>query len=420
MLVSTDTLRMVYWSAMVRFGERAPRLATILNLPERGWRAQVLQHRARGRRLPARATIVRDKEPGEEDVAIARRLLAAHGAALQDGLGAPRGRTDLWTLLYERQRGFAALLERGDADELAAYMCNVARHRAGEGIAQGRQQFDRIVHDARYRRFLALATWDKLVALGEALGALEVENPEEVDHRATMSTDPDTLVERIAGHLGVDVAPPDVDGGMLKLETSRGAFAMSDIWAIFTAYLMQGALKDLHPGPARVCEIGGGSGRAASWSHRFGVGSYSIVDLPHAAVVQGYYLLKSLPEKRVALYGEPAADDPSTDVRVLPTRATVRDPQYDLVVNQDSFPEMHPDHVQEYVAWIRGVCPGGLLLSVNHESKARYGRRGHGLVHVSVPEAVERARGFERLQRFPYWPRKGYVVELYRVGDAAG
>jgi hypothetical protein len=56
---------------------------------------------------------------------------------------------------------------------------------------------------------------------------------------------------------------------------------------------------------------------------------------------------------------------------------------------------------------------GGKLMSINHESKPPY---GEGLAHLNVSEAVERLGGFELEHRFPYWLRKGYVLEIYSVG----
>jgi putative sugar O-methyltransferase len=164
---------------------------------------------------------------------------------------------------------------------------------------------------------------------------------------------------------------------------------------------------------AEVCEIGAGTGRVAYWALRNGVRAYTIFDLPHVNVVQGYYLSKGLGPDRVALFGEPAPADGASMGRVLPAHAirdeTVR--QYDLVLNQDSFPEIHVGTVREYLAWVRKVCRGHFL-SVNHESKPRW---AHGLQQLSVPEVIDEVGGFHRVDRFPYWLRRGYVAELYEV-----
>ena len=263
---------------------------------------------------------------------------------------------------------------------------------------------------------------DKLVSLAEAVGAIPLENPEAWSASSDLRRDPGELVECIERRLGLKLAPPDSDGGLFKLITPHGLFADRDLWGIFSAHLLQGALSN-RVAPC-VCEIGGGAGRVAYWSHRMGITAYTLIDLPHASAIQGYYLLKNLPPKRVVLYGEPGWESATDRVRILPVQvaATTDGHRYDLVFNQDSFPEMHPGTVDDYLAWARRVCGDGLLMSVNHESKAPYGRfleLRPKLAHISVPEATERIGGFERLQRHPYWLRRGYVAELYRVrGDA--
>jgi len=68
--------------------------------------------------------------------------------------------------------------------------------------------------------------------------------------------------------------------------------------------------------------------------------------------------------------------------------------------------------VTEYLDWIGLCCRGGSLMSINQESKSSY---SEGLAHVSVPEMTAAAGGFELTYHFPYWLRRGYVVELYRI-----
>jgi hypothetical protein len=113
----------------------------------------------------------------------------------------------------------------------------------------------------------------------------------------------------------------------------------------------------------------------------------------------------------VSLYGE-AAKPNDAGVRVLPAGAltSAGDHRFDLVLNQDSFPEMAPATVRDYLVWIRSCAKR--LLSINHESKPPYGR---DLAHASVPEEIARVGGFELHDRYPYWLRRGYVVEVYGV-----
>lgn len=376
-------------------------------------RLKILQHEI-GPPLPqVDDVIVADKVATEHDVAIAKRLLAAHRAA---GRSAPETppeaqHDDVWTMIVERQSSFASILERGDPRELATYLCNVSRHDGSVGITQGDAEYERIVNDRAYREFVALMARDKLVSLAEAVGVLPVENPEQGRFGENIRHEPADLVQRISARVGTDIVPPGVDGGMLKIDTGRGLFGERDANAIYTAHLLRETVRDLDA--PRICEIGGGSGRVAYWSRRFGLNSYTLLDLPHINVVQGYYALKSLPGDEVVLYGEQPAGAAAARLQILPAHAVseLQGPLFDLVLNQDSFPEMNPATVADYLRWIARCCDGRLM-SINHESKPPY---GVGLEHVSVPEATAAHGGYELTYRFPYWLRRGYVVELHRI-----
>ena len=379
---------------------------------ERARQRAIVQH-ATWTQLPSiPGAIEPDVSPRDDDVAIAARLLAAHRAA-RDSSPAATASTDVWTLIAAQQSGFASVLERGSDAELAAYLCNVSRRDASIGITQGDREYERISRDSDYREFLSLMIKDKLVSLAEAVGCVPLENPEQGVYGQSLQRDLNEIVHGISSQLGIDVRPPDIDGGLFKVRTDHGSFGERDANAIFTATLLKQLATQREI--ASVCEIGGGSGRAAYWSLRLGLGSYAIVDLPHVNVVQGYYLMKSLPEGSVCLYGEQPGRD--TKVTIWPNHAIgeLSDSSFDLVVNQDSMPEMSRETVQEYLRWIRSVATDSFL-SINHESKPEY---GDGLAHVSVPEAIAEVGGFTREERWPYWLRKGYVVERYGVGERA-
>jgi len=378
---------------------------------ERQRRRRVIQHDPGRRSASAPGVIVADKTPTQVDVEIAGRLLGAYRATA-DAAGPARSArgSDVWMLITAQQSRFASILARGNPHELASYLCNVSRHDASIGITQGREEHKRIRRDRAYRDYLALMAKDKLVSLAEAVGALPVENPEQGSYGASIHADLDELVVRISERLGFDIAPPDIDGGLFKLRTAHGLFGERDANAIFTAWLLRSILRGAEP--ARICEIGAGSGRVAYWSRRLGSNSYTIVDLPHVNAVQGYYLLKSLPEDSIVLYGEqPARSDAAFTVWPSHAVGELEGREYDLVLNQDSMPEMSHDTVEDYLRWIRSVCRG-VFVSINHESKPAYGA---GFAQVSVPEIIREIGGFELQERYPYWLRRGYVVEVYRT-----
>lgn len=344
----------------------------------------------------------------------ARRLLDAHRRTAAWAAAHPGAdRPDVWTMIAAQQTRFASVLASGNPHELARYLCNVSRQDAAVGISQGDREYERLAANRAYRRFVATMAKDKLVSLAELVGSLPVENPEQGPFGASLHCDVDQLVCGISRRIGIDIAPPDLDGGLLKLETAHGLFGERDANAIGTAWLLKRLLRGV--ASPQICEIGAGTGRVAYWSQRFGLGRHTIIDLPRTNVVQGYYLLRALALDAVALYGEPIPEHPSPGVTVWPDFAIdhLPDADFDLVLNQDSMPEMDRQTVNAYLRWIASVCRG-VFVSINHESKPAYGEQ---LRHVSVSEAIAEVGGFELVDRYPYWLRRGYVVEVYRVSE---
>ncbi len=76
--------------------------------------------------------------------------------------------------------------------------------------------------------------------------------------------------------------------------------------------------------------------------------------------------------------------------------------RFDLVVNVDSMPEMSIEFICDYFQKICSVSD--TFLSINHEFNAH-----------TVANAAQSIARLERTARVPYWMRRGYVEELFRV-----
>jgi len=137
-------------------------------------------------------------------------------------------------------------------------------------------------------------------------------------------------------------------------------------------------------------------------------GSYTILDLPLINVLQGYFLSKALGESKVTLYGEPKQE--GTVVHVMPTYAinTMNRKDIDVLINENSMPEMPEQSVVDYVQWARNSVRG-VFYSYNQEACTIV----NGIPPVLVPEIVARVEGFRRLSRNISWLRSGYVEEVY-------
>jgi hypothetical protein len=370
----------------------------------------ILSHAIAGRGMAVPYVIVPNRAATPRDVEIAGRLLRAYRLARECfGPDMAAKESDLWSYIAQSQGQFFAVLDRGDPERLAAYLCNMCRHDATTGIIQGDLEHRRIIADVRYRRFLATMTKDKLLLLAEAVGAIAPENPEQGPWGQAMHLDLDTIAAEIERAVGIDFIPPDIDGGLLKIRSARALFNERDVSGLYTAW----HLRTLLAPQGTVCEIGGGTGRVAYWSWRLGPRSYTILDLPHVNVVQGYYVLRTLPEALITLFGETLERGDATQIRILPAFALEEcgAGAFDLVLNQDSFPEIGRQSVLRYLELIK-VVSRRHFLSINHESRPESPEGGRQL---SVPELVQECGGYRRISRTPFWLRKGYVMELYEV-----
>jgi len=349
----------------------------------------------RGIRTP-QAYFLPDLEPTQQDVQIAERLLAAYVYSPPH--------EDIWGSITSGLQGFAAVVDRADPLELARYLCNVSRMDASRGIVQGDIEHQKLKLDPTYRRHVARMAADKLLLVAEAVGAVPVENPEQGPRRDTAKMTSGQIVDAISSVMSIDITPPEIDGGLFKIRTGVGDFGERDLNALYTAWLLRNYRS--------VCEIGGGSGRVAYWALRLGVRHYTIIDLPHANMLQGFYLMKALGADSVSLHGEdgraPITLTPSSVHKSVGIDA-------DAILNQDSFPEIAADVVRGYLEWVKNLDVP--LISINHESQPP---SGIGAPQIRVSDLVAEVGGFERTERHLYWLRSGYVLERFEPKSGSG
>jgi putative sugar O-methyltransferase len=198
------------------------------------------------------------------------------------------------------------------------------------------------------------------------------------------------------------------------LQTKIGSryFNQVDIMALNASLQIRNVLKGSHD--KTILEIGAGCGVTAYWCTKLGLGPIQIVDLPHVAVLQAFYLLKVLPESNILLFGE-SHNLKTVDITIYPHLAFDQLPYQTsprLVFNQDSFAEMSETVVKEYLKWIMKI-EASFLLSINHESAATYNTL---LVEqVILSKLIQLEPAFLPVYRHPNWVRMGYIDQLWRL-----
>ncbi len=345
----------------------------------------------------------------DEDIAISQRLLSAY--QLSNAKNGSIEIDDVWSKISCKQKVFFQVLNAGNATTLANYLSNLHSNDATIGFGQGYEEYIKNRFNPFRRKFYGLFVKDKLVSLAESLGALACENPEQGSFGENLHVSVDELVDRIEKKIGSSISPQNIGGNHYKLHGKTASYSERDLTAVYTAlrlkYILEG--KD----SPSICEIGAGMGNLAYWTRKFLNCKYTIIDLPHINVVQGYYLLKSLPKESIQLFGEPTPfSHPTPLIRIFPDHAMsyFSKGEFDLVTNQDSFPEIQPEIVFNYLNLIRQI-KSNWFFSINHESSPNYGL----FKQNRVSDIIKTIDGFSLVQRFPFWMRSGYVEELYKI-----
>jgi len=357
--------------------------------------------------------------PEKDDEIIAERLINSYQKAIKDEEGIiNRPQKDLWEILRQvKHNDFVQLLEQRDPVALSEYLCNMSKYSITHGMTQGPDNYKRIAANKSINRWYAALYIDKLVTLGEAIGCLPYENPEFGRWGENLYIKIDDLVAKIEEVIGIDITPPRISGELFGIASRKGIFHFRDINSIYTAWRIRELLKNIN-NPS-VCEIGGGTGRVAYYCYKMGIKNYTIIDLPYVCVISAYYLIKSLPDAKIILYGE--KDDEWTDsIKIYPYWCfnEIPDNYFDLTLNQDSFPEIDYEIVIEYLKQIKRNTRN-YFLSINQESLSA--ATGVNNTRLIVSQLLTKLEGeYKRIYRFPYWLREGYLEELYKIIKSTG
>jgi hypothetical protein len=313
---------------------------------------------------------------------------------------------DMWRALIESYGDFEQAFQTRDRAKVADTMVNLCRHPTlVHGFMHYTATYREILEDPVLRRKESLFLIDKLLALGDALGILSVQTPEQ-GQWGCKDVNVGALLGEIQGRVPFDIRPPQAGGGTFGLNTHAGVLSMKDVQAIYATVRVREILASVES--KSVCEIGGGAGGLAYYLAKAGVERVSVFDLPLVSLIQAYYLMRSLGADQVSLHGE------KTDarVRVMPFWALEDEPAdaCSLVINIDSLPEIERDTALNYVRLIREKG-SHFFWSVNQEGRGP----NAGTTQNVVWELVERSGGFRRIHRYPHWLRAGWVEELYEI-----
>ena len=346
--------------------------------------------------------------PDESDnTQICQRLIVAYNKAISDRDESGDG---VWEGLSSScHTELLGHLKSGDCKELGLILSQMFVNPVTTGLMLGKGSF---ITTRKNPYFVALDWHDKAISLGQAMGVVPMQNPEQGIYGNILHLDSLDIFHRSIDRLGCHPLPPQV-GAMFGVRTAEGVVPVNYLLHLYTAQRLSTISNQKTD---CYLEIGGGVGLLAYIVASMGAKQYSIIDLPLVNVLQGYVLLKSDLAKSVQLFGEDDLDLESV-IKILPTSIIGELPtkSFDIIINQDSLPEMAKGTMNGYLEAIQRLSKqNGLFLSINQEAQAPSGAGSEqGWVH----DACRGEKGMKILYRVPYWLRKGYVEELYSITD---
>lgn len=340
-----------------------------------------------------------------QKVETCKRLIRAYKATVAQDTSPLKSITDLdmWSHITRENFGeLLAFVEDNDAERLSRFLTHFGRDYVWfGGITTGVDGYNQ----DRSEPSVAFSYFDKLVSLGEALGVLPVENPEQSENGnwgKNIRLSPDEVASSISKKLGINIAPPAGVIPVAGIATQQGLIHYRHINALYMAI----RIRDLTTDRDRVAEFGAGLGLAAFFLRKLGRSDITLFDIPITNIFSAFFLIGVLGEDAVCLEGE-RINDHAIKIRANWNCTEVPDRHFKLVANQDSFPEINRRIFDAYVDQIKRIS-SGYFLSINHEV-------GDAKAQLNISRLLSSESDLERISRSPYWIRRGYIEELYKI-----
>jgi len=224
----------------------------------------------------------------------------------------------------------------------------------------------------------------------------------------------------IEKEIGFSLSVMNPASGLYGLDFENCILDARMIEAASSAFKISKVLSNDKVKNKKVCEIGAGLGWSAYYATKAGIKQYSLYDLPFMNVLSSYTLLKTVGDNiNIVLSGEDASHNKKYHSTIHIKNAddffTDNLESFDLLFNQDSFPEIGMMNFHNYISKYSEVLfksGKSLILSINQESKGKSGTNENQLV---VNKEMKEYSNIMLRRRHAYWLRPGYVEELFEI-----
>ena len=254
------------------------------------------------------------------------------------------------------------------------------------------------------KKIWSLKYYDIIISFCEYLSIINHESFSQGNFAYYIDKNITKLIKKIKSKCKVDISFPNIgspyginiNNNLITFENIEHLYASEKIWEYINLFYSKNNKK------LNIVEIGGGYGGLARnifLKKTNFIKSYSLVDLPLMLAYQKYFINKSIGKKLV-----------SNKFKFLsPKNFFIDKSKIDIMINQNSFPEMNINIVNKYAKkFLKNFSnKNSLLISFNHEA---FDNR-----QVLVPRVLENLKKFKRISRTLSWVRRDYVEEVYKI-----
>uniref|UniRef100_A0A6C0AFH9 Sugar O-methyltransferase n=1 Tax=viral metagenome TaxID=1070528 RepID=A0A6C0AFH9_9ZZZZ len=244
-------------------------------------------------------------------------------------------------------------------------------------------------------------SFNQLMLLAEALGASGMDNSETFELKSSFNIEKnsiDLILDKIEKNIGFTIKFPIFNGNCGGISSTRGFFSQRECIYLYVAKKILDICPDQK---TKILEIGGGLGLLGYYLNNLGYKNYTSIDLPRSGAVQTYFFAKNLPNTELLLTDESenpfdSIHDDKIKILHYSNFELAKEDTFDIIINVDSLTEMTEQIALNY---LNKNC-SKLFLSINHE--------------VNTHRVFDLKKDNLKLKyRYPFWPRKYYVEELY-------
>lgn len=274
----------------------------------------------------------------------------------------------LWKFLSEMRADVHETLLTGNTADISEMLSNPMSNNLTYGFEDVNKIAASCVKNSPSRVMAALVH-----RLGEIWGAVDIVNTEvfglhdRLNFRTFYSViDVEAIIKKLESLFSCKIHFPNPYCGEAGIQIGGASgveiVSFRALQALHQAFTIWKKIENR--GAKRVLEIGAGLGRTAYYCKTLFDIDYTIIDLPITQVASAHFLMQSIGENAVSLYGEPQLKE---RIKILPPHAFLDGDlgKFDLIVNFDSLTEMDYSTMKAY--WNKIKTSANAFLSVNHE-----------------------------------------------------